>query len=140
MSFITAALENISPVVCILVILVLVSVPRSSNQFEMLYNIFSFLSKIIADGCYHALFGALSHIPGPFLAKFSSLWIILQCRFARRSESVLQQHRRHGNVVRIAPNNISFASRLALETIYGHKSGFIKGPFYEDMSIFLLHA
>jgi hypothetical protein len=140
MSFITVALENISTptMVGMVVIFLLVSVPISLNHFETLYNMeirFQFLFKII-EACHRALFGELSHIPGPFLAKFSSLWIILQCRFAKRSESVLQEHRRHGTIIRIAPNHISFSSRLALETIYGHKSGFTKGPFYEDMSIF----
>lgn len=34
--------------------------------------------------------------------------------------------------VRIAPNHIPFSNRVALDVIYGYKSGFTKGPFYED--------
>lgn len=48
--------------------------------------------------------------------------------------TVRQQHEKYGTFVRIAPNHISISDRSALETIYGHQSGFLKGPFYEDMS------
>jgi benzoate 4-monooxygenase len=50
--------------------------------------------------------------------------------------TLLQQHEKYGSFVRIAPNHVSISDRSALETIYGHQSGFIKGPFYEDMSRF----
>jgi benzoate 4-monooxygenase len=35
--------------------------------------------------------------------------------------------------VRISPSHISIADPKALQQIYGHKTGFLKGPFYEDM-------
>ena len=70
--------------------------------------------------------------PGPLLAKFSSLWIVIQCRYGRRSEAVYKQHEKYGDFVRIAPNHISIANPAAVQEIYGFNSGFIKGPFYED--------
>ncbi|EFX03912.1 FAD linked oxidase domain containing protein [Grosmannia clavigera kw1407] len=69
--------------------------------------------------------------PGPLSAKLSSFWIVLQCRRARRTEAVLDLHRKHGDFVRIAPNHVSIADPRALRDIYGHNTGFTKGPFYE---------
>lgn len=44
-------------------------------------------------------------------------------------------HKRHGDVVRIAPNELSFGSVDSYRDIYGHASKtrrpFEKGPFYE---------
>ncbi|KAJ5861995.1 cytochrome P450 [Penicillium solitum] len=93
------------------------------------------LSQILLHIIYNVWFGPLAHIPGPFLAKVSSLWIVFQCRYTRRSETLLKQHQKYGNFVRVAPNHISISDPSALEAIYGHKSGFNKGPFYEDKSI-----
>jgi benzoate 4-monooxygenase len=43
----------------------------------------------------------------------------------------MKLHRRYGDFVRIAPNHISIADPAALQQVYGHKGGFIKGPFYD---------
>ncbi len=40
-------------------------------------------------------------------------------------------HHHLGDFVRIAPNHISIADPAALQQIYGHKGGFLKGPFYD---------
>lgn len=51
---------------------------------------------------------------------------------------MLDLHREYGDFVRIAPNHISIADPVAVLQIYGHKSGFLKGPFYEDKPSLLL--
>ncbi|KAJ2897239.1 FAD linked oxidase domain containing protein [Zalerion maritima] len=91
----------------------------------------SLLFLLFVQVVRRTLLTPLRSIPGPFLAKISSLWLVSQCRRVRRSEAVIQQHRKYGDFVRIAPNHISIASPQALKEIYGHKTGFIKGPFYD---------
>ena len=76
----------------------------------------------------------LRKYPGPFLSKFSPLPLAFQCRMARHSEWVKEQHRKYGRTVRIAPNYISISDPKAVSEIYGHRAGFLKGPFYEDES------
>ncbi|KAJ6031511.1 hypothetical protein N7540_002243 [Penicillium herquei] len=98
MSFLTEALENTT-----------------------IFGYFLGLSILVLFHLIHrAIFDPLSQIPGPFLAKFSSLWVVLQCRQAKRSISILGQHQMHGEFVRIAPNHISISNKPALEIIYGH--------------------
>ncbi|KAE8416806.1 cytochrome P450 [Aspergillus pseudocaelatus] len=83
----------------------------------------------------------LRDIPGPFIAAFSRIWLILQVRQGRRSLVVNDLHRRHGRIVRLAPNHISVADESAIQAIYGHGNGFLKSDFYNaflnvDWSIF----
>lgn len=69
--------------------------------------------------------------PGPFLAKFSDLWLHLASKAGHRSETVHQVHLQYGPIVRIAPNHISIADSDALNIIYGHGNGALKSDFYD---------
>ena len=44
---------------------------------------------------------------------------------------MLDLHKKYGDVVRIAPNHVSINKPEALLEVYGHKTGFTKGPFYD---------
>ena len=70
-------------------------------------------------------------IPGPFLARFTNLWLLYQSRLAQRSLAVDEAHARYGKVVRIAPNHISIADSDAIQEVYGHGNGFLKSSFYD---------
>ena len=70
-------------------------------------------------------------IPGPFLARFSNLWLLYQSRLAQRSLAVDEAHARYGKVVRIAPNHVSIADSDAIQEVYGHGNGFLKSSFYD---------
>ncbi|KAK6815036.1 hypothetical protein RU639_008578 [Aspergillus parasiticus] len=83
----------------------------------------------------------LHDLPGPFIAGFSRIWLILQVRQGHRSLVVNDLHRRCGKIVRLAPNHISVADESAIQAIYGHANGFLKSNFYNaflnvDWSIF----
>ncbi|KAB8256858.1 cytochrome P450 [Aspergillus pseudonomiae] len=82
---------------------------------------------------YCLLLSPLRDFPGPLLARVSPLWIVLQCRRGRRSQAVSDLHEQYGDFVRIAPNHISIANPAAVQQLYGHQSGFLKGPFYQDI-------
>jgi benzoate 4-monooxygenase len=65
-------------------------------------------------------------IPGPFAAKFSNLWLLLQARQGKRYKSVDEAHKEYGKLVRIQPNHVSVADESAINVIYGHGNGFLK--------------
>jgi benzoate 4-monooxygenase len=69
---------------------------------------------------------ALKDIPGPFAAKFTRLWLLLQARQGKRYLSVDEAHKKYGKLVRIQPDHISIADDDAINTIYGHGNGFLK--------------
>lgn len=68
----------------------------------------------------------LNRYPGPTLAKFTNLWRFLDVLGRRPDITQLELHRKHGNVVRLGPNVLSFSSPRALKTIYGLNKGFTK--------------
>ncbi|KAJ5595002.1 Cytochrome P450 [Penicillium hispanicum] len=80
---------------------------------------------------YFTTYRALSKVPGPFLAKFSNIWVGLSARRGQKFAAVDQAHRTHGKVVRIGFNHISLADERALNVVYGHGNGFLKDHYYE---------
>ncbi|TVY60871.1 Benzoate 4-monooxygenase [Lachnellula suecica] len=73
----------------------------------------------------------IRNVPGPFAAKFSNLWLLLQARQGKRYLSVDEAHKKYGKLVRIQPNHVSVADESAINTIYGHGNGFLKSDFYD---------
>ncbi|KAG6829974.1 hypothetical protein H0H92_002779 [Tricholoma furcatifolium] len=73
----------------------------------------------------------LRSIPGPFLAKFSDLWLGIVSAQGHRSEIVHKLHQKYGPVIRIAPNHISIADPDALQIVYSHGNGALKSNFYD---------
>jgi benzoate 4-monooxygenase len=69
---------------------------------------------------------SIRDVPGPFFAKFSNLWLLLQARQGKRYLSVDQAHKKYGRLVRIQPNHVSVADDKAIQQIYGHGNGFLK--------------
>jgi hypothetical protein len=77
---------------------------------------------------YYRHFHPLSRFPGPLLASISNgykLWATVTDCIPNEMERL---HATYGSVVRIGPNDLSFNSAAALETIY--KSRWPKGHFY----------
>ncbi|KAI0826257.1 cytochrome P450 [Irpex lacteus] len=69
--------------------------------------------------------------PGPFLAKFTDLWLGRVAANGHRSEVVHQLHKQYGTFVRIAPNHVSISDPLALQIVYAHGNGSLKSNFYD---------
>ena len=69
---------------------------------------------------------ALRRFPGPPLAALSNLWLLYQCRRARRFLAVDEAHRRYGRFVRVQPGHVSIADDAAIPVVYGHGNGFLK--------------
>jgi benzoate 4-monooxygenase len=68
----------------------------------------------------------IRHIPAPFPAQFTNLWLLYQARRGRRYLAVDEAHKKLGTFVRIQPNHVSVADAEAISTIYGHGNGFLK--------------
>ncbi|KIK78214.1 hypothetical protein PAXRUDRAFT_834670 [Paxillus rubicundulus Ve08.2h10] len=71
------------------------------------------------------------HIPGPFLAKFSNIWLGWTASQGHRSDVVHELHKKHGTFVRLAPNHVSIADPDALQIVYAHGNGSLKSDFYD---------
>ncbi len=60
----------------------------------------------------------LRRVPGPLIAKLSKFWILAIELSGRRALYVHALHQRYGPVVRVGPNELSFATAAAARDIY----------------------
>ena len=78
----------------------------------------------IGAAVYNAFLHPLRHIPGPKLAAASRLIWAKHQRDGTLSKYVTQLHEKYGEVVRLAPNEVSFISgETAWQDIYGLRVG-----------------
>ncbi|ROV89420.1 hypothetical protein VSDG_08680 [Cytospora chrysosperma] len=75
---------------------------------------------------YHGL----NKIPGPFLAKFTSLWKWHVVRRELMPFVNTELHEKLGPLVRIGPNHISASSVEGIQVVHRSKSGFTKSGIY----------
>ncbi|KAI1866811.1 uncharacterized protein JN550_007358 [Neoarthrinium moseri] len=80
----------------------------------------------------------LAKFPGPKLAALSDAWWAWMFTSGRGAQIMLDVHRKYGDVVRIAPNELSFSSVQSYFDIYGHAGSksraegrFLKTEFYD---------
>ena len=72
----------------------------------------------------------LCKIPGPRAYATTKWRLAYEDYKGLRTQSINVLHQKYGPVVRVGPNEVSFASLTALRTIYGAGSGFERTSFY----------
>lgn len=72
----------------------------------------------------------LSKYPGPLLAAYTDWWRFWESWSRKTHFTHLRLHRKHGDIVRLGPNSLSFADPKALPIIYGLNKGMTKSNFY----------
>ncbi|KAI0476723.1 cytochrome P450 3A13 [Xylaria cf. heliscus] len=79
----------------------------------------------------------LRTLPGPKISLFTSLVLKLHEFRALRTRYIHELHLKYGPVVRIAPNEASFASLEGIKEIYGSGgSGYDKTEFYDLFQVY----
>ncbi|KAF4955747.1 hypothetical protein FGADI_4318 [Fusarium gaditjirri] len=97
------------------------------SHIEMAHDFFDPAPKLdskglrvtcIAVALYRLFLHPLATFPGPFWWKVSIWPTVWQCARGKRHLDLLAAHRRHGPVVRIGPNMLSFNTGSAARSIY----------------------
>ncbi|KAK3682632.1 cytochrome P450 [Podospora appendiculata] len=84
-----------------------------------------------------SLLSPLNKLPGPWYARFTSLVLKWNEFRATRTRYIHGLHRRYGPAVRIAPNELAFASAAAVKEIYcSGGSGYDKTEFYDLFTVY----
>lgn len=68
----------------------------------------------------------LKDIPGPFLAKFSNIWRLIDHYKATQIISQRRLHEKLGPAVRIGPNVVSLSDPTLLKTVYSTRGEYVK--------------
>jgi hypothetical protein len=103
----------------------LISVALAQPFLSLLSLAFVYVLLTTARSYYR-----LSHIPGPFLARFTNiprfLWV-----WSNNAHNVhIALHRKYGPVVRFGPNMVSVAAPEEISQIYGFKKPWLKVSRY----------
>jgi len=81
------------------------------------------------------LFGRrLSHVPGPWSCKITSLHLAVFDLSCQRNDQILKWHRRYGPVVCIAPNEVSVATLEATREIYSATNAWEKSNYFDHFT------
>jgi hypothetical protein len=82
--------------------------------------------SLVAHLLYARYCYGLNAYPGPLLASASGVWRVWYTWNHRHEKPLVRLHERYGEVVRIAPNVLSFANPQAIKDIYGTHQNFPK--------------
>ncbi|KAI8986163.1 cytochrome P450 [Trametes punicea] len=86
---------------------------------------------LILISIYKLFFAPLASLPGPKLCALTRLPLMYHEITGGRRMWIHRLHMRYGSVVRVAPDEVSFATRDAVKEIYtSGGSGYDKSPFY----------
>ncbi|RYN42572.1 hypothetical protein AA0113_g5725 [Alternaria arborescens] len=72
----------------------------------------------------------LNKYPGHWAAGYSNWWRLWDVSKKNHQWTNLALHRKHGDIVRLGPNVLSFADPKAIKAIYGLNKGVYKSDFY----------
>ena len=121
------------------------SAPASSGMVQQaLGNLFSRLLPfaavlLLAHILHHVLFHPLARIPGPWLAKFTSVWTLYHSYAGDEATLITSHHfpdhETNNPVVRVGPNEVTISDGAALAPIYSEKGGFRKADCYRNFDI-----
>ncbi|KAF4472258.1 benzoate 4-monooxygenase [Fusarium albosuccineum] len=92
--------------------------------------------QFLLSTLYYLLFHPLRKFPGPPLARVSRLWSRIGNFKGRKSERIHEAHLKYGPIVRVGPNELSFADPGAVREIYNSDVFIKEETFYRAKRIF----
>lgn len=68
----------------------------------------------------------LNQYPGPWIAAYTDWWRFFTVLGGKSEKEHIRLHDKHGDVVRLGPNFLSFSDPAAIRDIYGLNMGYAK--------------
>ncbi|KAG5657686.1 hypothetical protein KAF25_007719 [Fusarium avenaceum] len=75
----------------------------------------------------------LSHVPGPFLAGFSKVWMVKESFKGEQPYAIQRANEKYGSLVRIGPNELATDDPQLLRRMMSARSSFTRGPWYNAL-------
>jgi len=86
------------------------------------------INEFIIDPFYTS---PLARIPGPKMYAATKWWVTWLNFTEKRTKTIHEMHKKYGNIIRIAPNELHFSGEEAMKVIYGAGTVFSKPAFYD---------
>lgn len=94
------------------------------------------LILLAISSLYHIYFHPLSHIPGPWFAKVTPLFLWIICYLGIEAHVIRNYHKKYKTkVLRVGPNSLSISDSSAIHSIYIASGGFEKDSRYANFNI-----
>lgn len=103
--------------------------------FEPINLLAAVVIALISTILYKIYLNPLAHIPGPVIARLTSIWLYSLSYRGIEASTVDNLHRRFGPVVQIAPNEVDIADGATLHHVYVKDGGFLKSSCYKNFDI-----
>ncbi|WQF85497.1 Putative cytochrome P450 [Colletotrichum destructivum] len=84
----------------------------------VVFIIGALLSGLTYSVIYNLCLSPIATVPGPLTAKLSPLWLMRAVRSQRLNHAIQRLHQKYGPVVRLSPNEVSFATIEAQNAIH----------------------
>lgn len=84
------------------------------------------LGCVVVYLCWNKFQPGLNSIPGPTLGAYTKLWRVYSVWRGSAHLDAVALHKKHGNLVRIAPNHVSIADPKWIPVFYGTKEDYTK--------------
>ncbi|KFA77850.1 hypothetical protein S40288_09765 [Stachybotrys chartarum IBT 40288] len=75
----------------------------------------------------------LSHVPGPFWASVSQVWMAREALKGSQPESLKAANAKYGPLIRVGPNDVVTGDHEVLRRIHAVRSSYDRGPWYDSM-------
>ncbi|KAF2497376.1 cytochrome P450 [Lophium mytilinum] len=94
--------------------------PVLSHPFFLIAGSIIFL---VAYQVHQSRTAGLNDIPGPWLAKYTNLWRLLETKKTGGDADYMHEmHKKYGDVVRVGPHAVNVADPANIPAIYGNKA------------------
>ena len=94
------------------------------------------IALTLAPIAYRVRFHPLSQVPGPIIAKVSSLFLYLICYLGIEGRVLRYYHQKYKTkVLRVAPNSVSISDNEAIRDVYIAGGGFSKDDRYRNFNL-----
>ncbi|CAG8235492.1 unnamed protein product [Penicillium nalgiovense] len=92
-------------------------------QHALVTGLFTAVLYLASKLIYNVFFHPLSRFPGPLEHKISRLAYVYRSARGTLPFDMLEMHKRYGDIVRIAPDELAFSHPDAWQDITGHQKG-----------------
>ncbi|EFQ36353.1 cytochrome P450 [Colletotrichum graminicola M1.001] len=82
---------------------------------------------------YAGITNPLSHIPGPWYTRFTTMASVYKTIMACHPVWIHELHAKYGPVVRYSPHQVDVSDPPGCQHIIGAKTGFLKSPWYSQL-------
>ncbi|KAL6230901.1 hypothetical protein BDW75DRAFT_244399 [Aspergillus navahoensis] len=105
------------------------------RDLNTIFSDYTLLIPLISISIIYLVFQryqkGLNKYPGPLLASLTNNWRLVDVWKRDAHTTFRKLHREYGDIVRVAPNVLSFGNPAAISDIYGLNKGYTKSGYYD---------